>query len=321
MKIATETKTLACAPVSEPPTEEKRAEERDQTTVPPEEKRAEERDQVTKPEDLLVFLDLETTGLDPKGDRILEIAILVTRSDLSAPTPPREGLSDACTAHIVSDLHPEDLIPDEYVRKMHEASGLLARVCVPDVEKALAERVAAEPGTKHTKPWEHHSAAWIESQALAFMRAWGFSHSTKATLCGFGPHFDLAFLKAHMPALARLFNYRLIDVTALVETAARWTTPDIRERMTAHGEKRGLTKHRAMSDCIMAADTLKGFHEDAIALQKKIKTEQKMIEAASFIESTIADAIATASKFSAAGAPSEAVEAVLDALKTERTKE
>lgn len=302
------------------PPPEKRAEERDQTTVPPAE---EKRDTVTptKPEDLLVFLDLETTGLDPKGDRILEIAILVTRSDLSTPTPPREGLPNSFGAHIVSDKHPEDLIPDEYVRKMHEESGLLALVCVPDVEKALAERAVAEPGTVHGRPWDR-ATPWIERRALAFMRAWGFSHSTKATLCGFGPHFDLAFLKAHMPALARLFHYRLIDVTALVETAARWTAPDIRERMTEHGEKRGLTKHRAMSDCLMAADTLGSFYGDAIALQKTIETEARLGDIESAISDVIAAAVvATASQFSAAGAPPEAVERVLAALENKPDKE
>lgn len=194
------------------------------------------------PGELLVWLDLETTGLDPEKDRILEYAIVITRRDFG-PLP--YDPPNACAQHILSPLHPEDLIPDPVVRKMHEDSGLLKEICISpdrfDAEVSLANFT-------HT----------MERMALEFLRSWGFTPGT-ARLAGFGPHFDLAFLKVHAPALARMFHYRLFDVTALIEADAMWRDPDIRERFKKIASEH--PKHRAMGDCLAAA-SVASFYRD-----------------------------------------------------------
>lgn len=194
------------------------------------------------PERLLVFLDLETTGLDPERDEILEIGIIVHRDDFE-PLP-----DNTFSAHILTPRHPEDVVPDPVVRKMHEESGLLAECCVS--EERFAEHVNGK-GLPHA--FRH-----MENYAISFLRSHGFTHGT-ATLCGFGPHFDLAFLKVHAPTLAKMFKYRLIDITALLEVESRWGVKDIREQSRKHNEALGLRKHRAIDDCAAAANELSGF--------------------------------------------------------------
>ncbi len=139
--------------------------------------------------DLLVWMDLEMTGLDPERDAILEIATIVTDANLAivaegpeiAVHQPEEvlrAMSDWCVAH-------------------HGASGLTDRV--------RASRIGLREA---------------EQETLAFVRA----HVAKGAspLCGNSIHQDRRFLARWMPELEGWLHYRNIDVSTVKELVRRW---------------------------------------------------------------------------------------------------
>lgn len=141
---------------------------------------------MTELSNLLAFIDLETTGLDPAEASILEIAVIVTDGDLhSANVGP----------NLV--LHAETREMPEVVREMHTTSGLLDDV--------------AQSGLK---VWD------AERQVLEFLRE--FDEPGKIPLAGSSVHFDRKFLAYHMPDLEAWFHYRNVDASSLGEVMRRW---------------------------------------------------------------------------------------------------
>lgn len=137
----------------------------------------------------LIWIDLEMTGLDPKKDRIIEIATIVTDSNLTILA---EGP--------VLAIHQSDDIlagMDAWNTRQHNQSGLVARVKASTIDESEAER-----------------------QTLAFLRKW--IDSGKSPMCGNSICQDKRFLVEHMQSLAVFFHYRLIDVSTLKELVARW---------------------------------------------------------------------------------------------------
>jgi oligoribonuclease len=139
--------------------------------------------------DNLVWIDLEMTGLDPFRDHVIEIATIVTDSDLNVLA---EGPVIA-----VHRSEAELAGMDEWNRTTHGASGLL-------------ERVRASKLT----------AADAEAQTLAFLE----QHSTggASPMCGNSICQDRRFLAREMPALEKFFHYRNLDVSTVKELARRW---------------------------------------------------------------------------------------------------
>jgi oligoribonuclease len=138
---------------------------------------------------ILVWIDLEMTGLDPGQDVILEAVALVTDADLNEA---------AASAEFV--VHqPEAVLTgmNEWCIEHHGKSGLT---------KASRESLL--------------SMADVEEQLLAFVSA----HAKAATvpLCGNSIHVDRAFLARQMPRLEAWFHYRNIDVSTLKELVGRW---------------------------------------------------------------------------------------------------
>lgn len=169
-----------------------------------------------KPDHYFVFLDLETTGLNPKRDSILEIGMVVVSADrVCDQDTPLDVFHSLVGAEIVPSY-----IADEVV-KMHTESGLWL-----DVIRA---------GRKSVKE--------IEDEALDFLHE--HCGDAKLTLAGFGVHFDLAFLRGYMPRLAAEFHYRLADVSAA------YTVLGI-ERPKTEGDAR----HRAVPDCLAAVSSM-----------------------------------------------------------------
>jgi oligoribonuclease len=137
----------------------------------------------------LVWIDLEMTGLLPAEDRILEIACLVTDSQLNLVA---EGPSFA--------IHEPDAVlakMDEWCRKQHGDSGLTARVRASQV--GLAE---------------------AEAKVLDFVRQW--TQEKTSPLCGNSIGHDRNFLKRHMPSFEAWLHYRVIDVSTVKELVRRW---------------------------------------------------------------------------------------------------
>ena len=139
--------------------------------------------------DNLIWIDLEMTGLDCQTDRIIEIATIVTDSQLNLLA---EGPMLA--------IHQPDAAlaaMDDWNRKQHGESGLVARVQA----STLNEREA-------------------EEQTLEFLRR----HVPKgqSPMCGNSICQDRRFLARCMPELEAYFHYRNLDVSTIKELARRW---------------------------------------------------------------------------------------------------
>lgn len=137
----------------------------------------------------LVWIDLEMTGLDPFSDHIIEIATIVTDSNLNVVA---EG-------PVVAIHQPESVLKamDEWNRTTHAASG-------------LAERVRRS----------HVTATEAESMTLAFLERHALPGASP--MCGNSVCQDRRFLAREMPTLERFFHYRNLDVSTLKELARRW---------------------------------------------------------------------------------------------------
>lgn len=140
--------------------------------------------------DRLVWIDLEMTGLDPSSDVILEVAALVTDSELE---PLGEGV----------DLvigHPQETLDrmGDVVREMHAKSGL--------TEAVLASSVTLEQA---------------EAAVLDLVREHAPEPRT-VPLCGNSIATDRTFITAYMPTLDEHLHYRMIDVSSVKELAKRW---------------------------------------------------------------------------------------------------
>ena len=142
-----------------------------------------------KSADNLIWIDLEMTGLDPDGDRIIEIATIVTDSQLAILA---EG-------PVLAIHQSEDTLArmDEWNRTQHGGSGLIARVRASRVDGAHAERAT-----------------------LDFLESW--VERGRSPMCGNSVCQDRRFLARRMPTLEKYFHYRNLDVSTLKELALRW---------------------------------------------------------------------------------------------------
>jgi len=140
--------------------------------------------------DNLVWVDLEMTGLDPDTDTVIEIASIVTDSQLVTLA---EGpvMAIQCQASRLAAM-------DDWNQEHHGASGLLDRVRKSTVTMADAERAT-----------------------LAFLADW--VPAGKSPMCGNSICQDRRFMVRTMPALERWFHYRNVDVSSVKELVRRWS--------------------------------------------------------------------------------------------------
>ncbi len=172
--------------------------------------------------DHLIWIDLEMTGLDPEKERIIEMAVIVTDSELSVVA---EGP--------VLAIHQSDELlnnMDSWNTKQHNASGLVARVQASKISEAEAE-----------------------SAMLAFLKQ--YVPAGKSPMCGNTVYQDRRFLTKYMPELEKFFHYRLLDVSTLKELALRWA-PQIYS-----GVKKD-SKHLALDDIRESIEELKYYRKN-----------------------------------------------------------
>jgi len=170
----------------------------------------------------LVWLDMEMTGLDPDKDRIIEIAIVVTDSQLRT-------LAEAPVAVV----HQADAVldaMDDWNKSTHARSGLIDKVKASRLGEAVAEE-----------------------QLVAFLA----QHVPARTspMCGNSICQDRRFLARHMPRLEAYFHYRNLDVSTLKELAKRWK-PEVAKGLVKQG------KHEALADIHESIDELKYYREN-----------------------------------------------------------
>jgi oligoribonuclease len=181
--------------------------------------------QETSPKDLnLIWIDLEMTGLDTQNDRIIEIATIVTDSELNILA---EGPMLA--------IHQSDEIMngmDEWNTRQHGASGLTSRVKESTINEAEAER-----------------------QTIAFLEQ--YVTKGKSPMCGNSICQDRRFLARCMPELESFFHYRNLDVSTLKELAVRWA-PDIAKGFSKN------SSHLALDDTRDSINELKYYQEHFI---------------------------------------------------------
>ena len=160
----------------------------------------------------LVWIDCEMTGLDPQVDVLVEVAVVVTDSELTL-------LDDGLDILIATDPSKLEGMED-VVREMHTASGLL---------DALATATT--------------TVEQAEQQVLEYVQRW-VPDRRKAPLCGNSIATDRTFITRYMPKLDDHLHYRMIDVSSIKELARRWYP---RAYFNAPAKNGG---HRALADIV-----------------------------------------------------------------------
>jgi oligoribonuclease len=174
----------------------------------------------------LIWIDMEMTGLLPDSDRIIEVAIVITDSQLNtvAEAP-------------VLVVHQSDAVldgMDNWNKSTHAKSGLI-------------EKVKASPLDERA----------VELRMLDFLKL----HVPKgiSPMCGNSICQDRRFMARGMPELEAWFHYRNLDVSTLKELVKRWK-PELAKGLTKHG------KHEALADIYESIEELKYYREHFIRL-------------------------------------------------------
>jgi oligoribonuclease len=170
----------------------------------------------------LVWIDCEMTGLDIERDALIEIACVITDSELTL-------LDDGIDLIIKPPAEALDQMSD-VVRDMHTKSGLLA-----DLPGGLTLAEATEAVLGYVK--QH------------------VKEPRKAPLCGNSIATDRWFIARDMPELDNWLHYRMIDVSSVKELARRWYP----RAYFASPEKHG--GHRALADIIESVREMRYYRE------------------------------------------------------------
>lgn len=177
-------------------------------------------------DDLMVWIDLETTGLNPVEDLILEVGFRITNWDGSDEVARFTSLVHSPGWR--ERLHLGDNRP---AHDIHQANGLVAELT--EFNKFRDTGVYVLPDVRET---ESLVLAWLDSYHVP----------NGLPLAGSSNHLDRYFLLRHMPELANRFTYRLQDVSVLREFM-RVTTPELVRRLDETFTKES-SKHRVQSD-------------------------------------------------------------------------
>ena len=174
----------------------------------------------------LIWIDMEMSGLDPDADKVMEVALIVTDSQLN--TVAEGPVLVVRQADAVLDRM------DDWNKAAHGKSGLVTRVKASTLTEAD-----------------------VEQRMIAFLA----EHVPPKTspMCGNSVHQDRRFLARHMPGLEAFFLYRNLDVSTLKELAKRWK-PAIMAGLVKHG------KHEALADIHESIEELKYYREHFLKL-------------------------------------------------------
>ena len=174
----------------------------------------------------LCWLDMEMSGLMPDSDRVLELALLVTDSDLN-------HLSEG---KVIVVHQPNEVLEamDGWNKSVHGKSGLIERVRASELDEAKAETLAIEFLTQYVS-------------------------AGNSPLCGNSICQDRRFLARWMPRLEAFFHYRNLDVSTVKELVRRWK-PEAMKGLVKQG------KHEALSDILESIEELKYYRTTVMTI-------------------------------------------------------
>ncbi len=172
-------------------------------------------------ETLLVWVDMEMTGLNPIVDRIIEVAIVVTD----------DALETIATSDAIAIRQPAAVLDamDQWNRATHGRSGLVDRVL---------------------------ASSWTEATAEQYMLDFlaPLVPAGKSPMCGNSICQDRRFMGRYMPRLESHFHYRNIDVSTLKELCKRWR-PEVAKGFVKR------SAHTALADIAESIDELRYYRE------------------------------------------------------------
>jgi len=172
----------------------------------------------------LIWIDMEMSGLNPDSDKILEVALVVTDSDLIT----------VAEAPVLVVHQPAALLEamDEWNRSTHAKTGLIDKVKASSLDEAQ-----------------------VEAQLMAFLCL--HVPAKASPMCGNSICQDRRFLARYMPRLEAYFHYRNLDVSTLKELVKRWK-PEIASGLAKQG------KHEALADIYESIEEMKYYRDHFI---------------------------------------------------------
>lgn len=174
----------------------------------------------------LIWIDMEMTGLQPDSDRIIEIAVLVTDSELR-----KVAESPVWVLH-----QPEEVLGamDAWNKGTHAKTGLIDKVRASSLNEAQ-----------------------VEAQVLAFLAQ--HVPASASPMCGNSICQDRRFMARWMPRLEAYFHYRNLDVSTLKELVRRWK-PEVAKGFAKEG------KHEALADILESIEELKYYRRTVMTI-------------------------------------------------------
>ncbi|ORF00340.1 oligoribonuclease [Snodgrassella alvi] len=174
----------------------------------------------------LAWLDMEMTGLNPDTDRIIEVAMIITDSDLNILAQ-----SEVLVIH-----QPDSIIDhmDKWNTTTHTRTGLVDKVKASTLTEVEAEE-----------------------KLLAFISKW--IPEKASPMCGNSIHQDRRFMVRYMPRLEAYFHYRNLDVSTLKELARRWN-PAIVKGISKKGA------HQALDDIKESIEEMAYYREHFLTI-------------------------------------------------------
>lgn len=174
----------------------------------------------------LIWIDMEMSGLSPENDRIIEVALVVTDSQLNV----------VAEAPVLVVFQPDTVIDamDSWNTSTHTRSGL--------VEKVRSSRLVEDE---------------VEARMIAFLQ----EHIPPgiSPMCGNSICQDRRFLSRWMPRLEAYFHYRNLDVSTLKELAKRWKP----EALAGLAKQ---SRHEALADIYDSIAEMKHYREHFIRI-------------------------------------------------------
>lgn len=180
---------------------------------------------MTQDKNNLIWIDMEMTGLNPDTDRIIEVALVITDSQLNT----------IAEAPVLVVSQPDAILDamDDWNKSTHAKSGLIQKVKASNLTEAD-----------------------VEAQMLVFLQQ--FVPLGVSPMCGNSICQDRRFLARTMPQLEAYFHYRNLDVSTFKELVNRWK-PEIKSGLTKQA------KHEALADVYDSINELKYYREHFIS--------------------------------------------------------